>query len=466
MYDPSSDSEDYDQHQSQLPLNPGLGLAQHPRVQALRSALSESAFVTCGTVDVPQDGLFIFYSNNGRAGRLVVVNSSRHSEALDDLEKACDPATFGVDQRDVLDVSYRKSGKLDRDHFSLNVDIESIGLLEAVRIGLLSSNDEKKPIRAELYKLNVYGKDSFFKPHKDTPRGDTMFGSLVLVLPSAHEGGSLVLRHDNREYAFDATQHLSFLPHATPRIAYVAFFSDVEHEVKPVASGHRITITYNLHFVDEGHVESRFLNGLDVIHPRGATRPEVEALLNPLLNDPSFLPEGGTLGFGLRHLYPLPTTFHPQVDDTLEVLKQRLKGADEALFRACTARCLVPVLYTIFEDTEGNSRALVACPRVAKISTHDQDHDEEVWKILCRHFDGLLINPSQTIVDSLASSGDGPIASRRHVNWITPLSQANRVKTRFAAYGNEPMMGYLYQRICMLVSVGPPGRRYEVGNLS
>ena len=77
--------------------------------------------------------------------------------ALDVLEKACDPATFGVDQADVLDVSYRNAGKLDKTQFSLNLDVEGSGLLEAVRTGLFSGQAERRPIHAELYKLNVYG---------------------------------------------------------------------------------------------------------------------------------------------------------------------------------------------------------------------------------------------------------------------------------------------------------------------
>jgi hypothetical protein len=31
---------------------------------------------------------------------------------------------------------------------------------------------------AELYKLNIYGPDGFFRSHVDTPRGPNMFGSL------------------------------------------------------------------------------------------------------------------------------------------------------------------------------------------------------------------------------------------------------------------------------------------------
>lgn len=37
--------------------------------------------------------------------------------------------------------------------------------------------------------------DSFFKPHKDASRGEMMFGSLVIVLPTPQKGGGFVLRH-------------------------------------------------------------------------------------------------------------------------------------------------------------------------------------------------------------------------------------------------------------------------------
>ena len=67
-----------------------------------------------------------------------------------------------------------------------------------------------------------------------------MFGSLVCLLPSSHEGGNLLLRHRDREFTFDGQALLQEAPPAS--IAWVAFFGDVEHEVAFVTSGHRITI--------------------------------------------------------------------------------------------------------------------------------------------------------------------------------------------------------------------------------
>ena len=77
--------------------------------------------------------------------------------ALERLEQTCDTATFGVDNKDVLDESYRKAKKLDSQCFGFSLDVERAGLLEAVRMGLFSGRDERKAIHAELYKLNVYG---------------------------------------------------------------------------------------------------------------------------------------------------------------------------------------------------------------------------------------------------------------------------------------------------------------------
>jgi hypothetical protein len=73
------------------------------------------------------------------------------------LAEACDLATFGVDQRDVLDEKYRKAGKMDRTNFSTSFDIGEARPVDRIRTQLLSEFEESKQIKAELYKLNVYG---------------------------------------------------------------------------------------------------------------------------------------------------------------------------------------------------------------------------------------------------------------------------------------------------------------------
>lgn len=62
----------------------------------------------------------------------------------------------------------------------------------------------------------------------------------MVCLPCDHEGGQLVVRHQDQAATFDWSGSGS-------DIKWAAFYSDCEHEVLEVTSGHRITLTYNLY---------------------------------------------------------------------------------------------------------------------------------------------------------------------------------------------------------------------------
>jgi len=94
-------------------------------------------------------------------------------------------------------------------------------------------------IAAIPYKFLIYGKGGHFLAHRDTEKLDAMFGSLVIALPSAHEGGCLTIRHDGREVRIDFSQ-------TRDAFQYAAFFADCEHAVEPVVSGFRCCLVYNL----------------------------------------------------------------------------------------------------------------------------------------------------------------------------------------------------------------------------
>ena len=78
-------------------------------------------------------------------------------EELQRLADACQPATFGRNNEDVLDESYRKACKLDEQYFSTKLDLNSNGLKEVIQFGLLEGFKATRAFRTELYKLNVYG---------------------------------------------------------------------------------------------------------------------------------------------------------------------------------------------------------------------------------------------------------------------------------------------------------------------
>jgi hypothetical protein len=67
-----------------------------------------------------------------------------------------------MNQENVLDETYRKAGKMDLDKFAPMLDLLQTDLMRIVRGYLLEGTQSTQGIRAELYKLNVYGTHLIF----------------------------------------------------------------------------------------------------------------------------------------------------------------------------------------------------------------------------------------------------------------------------------------------------------------
>jgi len=86
------------------------------------------------------------------------IDLSNLSETqLQHLSEACQPATFGLSQENVHDESYRKALQMDTSNFATKFAVADSRLMDVVRSELLEGHESKKPIDAELCKLNVYG---------------------------------------------------------------------------------------------------------------------------------------------------------------------------------------------------------------------------------------------------------------------------------------------------------------------
>jgi len=92
-------------------------------------------------------------------------------------------------------------------------------------------------LKAELHSLLVYAPGQFFVPHQDTEKTDEMVGSLIVTLPSSFTGGALVVNHGGQTATYRSTK---------TSLSFVAFYADCRHELRPVKSGYRIVLTYNL----------------------------------------------------------------------------------------------------------------------------------------------------------------------------------------------------------------------------
>lgn len=104
-----------------------------------------------------------------------------------------------------------------------------------------------------------------------------MFGTLAVCLPSKHTGG-------NVELSFRGSQTtLSTAVTSEWSVSYLAWYSDVLHEVKPVTSGYRIVLTFNL--IQTG---TTMLKGISTYNERTAS---LKAALDQwdIVCDPAFL---------------------------------------------------------------------------------------------------------------------------------------------------------------------------------
>ncbi|KAJ3491967.1 hypothetical protein NLI96_g259 [Meripilus lineatus] len=432
------------------------------KLETLRQSLAAKAPYRAGVVDVDPKNLILFYGKDRKAGRIDFNDVT--SEELEHLASTCDPATFGVKNEDVFDESYRKAGKLDSDFFASRLDLDATKLLDMALDDLMEGDgDPRARVEAEIYKLNVYGEGSFFKPHVDTPRGENMFGSLVIVFKTPHEGGSLIVRDHGQEWTFDSAGAVA--THEEPCVGYIAFYSDVEHEVTPVTKGYRVTLTYNLYSTEKP---------LSIDHPHLTSDAEkIKVNLQALLDDPSFLPEGGYLGFGLNRYYPVPRF---DVNRDFNTIIHNLKGNDAALVAACKD-LPIKAHFRAALRTDVQLGVYVVSPMFDLIDIPYHYYVEgPLTYYLREYFGGLVVNPRRRLKNSNKDRSNGqdlPDESSYpddyddedprpdiEVFWVNRLQEhSNQLQSPVLCYGNEPSWEYLYAYICLIASIGPYGAR-------
>jgi hypothetical protein len=105
---------------------------------------------------------------------------------------------------------------------------------------------------AKLVDVVVYEKGGQFAKHKDTPRTPNLVGTLVVGLPIQHEGGQFELSDGGEK---PEVIDWSGKPEKGT-VRWVALFSDVDHEVKPVKSGARVTLVYALTLSDRPRTDA------------------------------------------------------------------------------------------------------------------------------------------------------------------------------------------------------------------
>lgn len=282
-------------------------------------------------------------------------------------------APYGKGEDTIVDPKVRDTWEIPKSRVKIdkrrwNATLEPV--LESVGddLGLA----ESFRLRAELHSMLVYEQGQFFAPHQDSEKSDDMVGSLVVMLPSTATGGELVVGQGDGAVSYRGLKS---------SLVFVAFYGDTIHEVRPVRSGHRVVLTYNLLLVgeeDEGiAVDGGVVDGL-------------VALLDDHFTEPADLPSWQRRG-GVTAEPPDRLVYLLDHGYTSRGLSWRgLKGADgdrARLLRAAADRLDLDVVLTqakvsetwsAMEDWEyGNWRGARGGRYGSGWDTdHDDDHDD------------------------------------------------------------------------------------------
>lgn len=167
------------------------------------------------------------------------------------------------------------------------------------------SNLYPKDVCAVPYKINIYGKGGFFVQHLDTPSSH-LIGTFIIGLCNTTRVESFVSSAPALVIGNHSLYQHRWEGHPNH---YVAFYTDVPHQVTLIPQGFRVTLTFKIYHKeksDENPIQQEFSK-------------EKHSIFNQVIENLSQWPR--PFGFLLSHMY----TLHNQVEE--------LKGVDKLLYQ-------------------------------------------------------------------------------------------------------------------------------------
>ncbi|KAI9371703.1 hypothetical protein BJX61DRAFT_543396 [Aspergillus egyptiacus] len=197
---------------------------------------ANECFFTAGLLDAAVNpGLDI--PDVGRIGLPVAPDIAQR------IARACSLRQHAQGSGTSVNESEQTISQLDPAQFSLRNPKWHLQLraILAQVVPSLGINIYPSEVSADLHKLLLHDKNSVSSlPHHGPEEIDGMFGTLVICLPSEHDGGDIIAQHKNsaRKYSSSVNSEYGF--------SFAAWCSDARHEVRPVTSGHRLVLVYKL----------------------------------------------------------------------------------------------------------------------------------------------------------------------------------------------------------------------------
>jgi hypothetical protein len=323
------------------------GKTKHERalLEGLRHAVHGlRAPFTCGGTLVLEQPVTLCFADNTQVRVMRAKDTFEQERLLRSLVERCAPAAFGMGRKTRYDRAVRDALQIKAEGGAFSVlhfDPAAAGVLE--QIGRELVPHVREPLTAELYALNVYATGGHFVPHKDTPRGSDMLGTLVVCLPAQFENGAFVVKHRGVFQTYDWGHAIREQAEPT-RIHWAAFFGDVDHQIERVRGGLRVTLTY---LIQRGTNAARSSMPGD----RVALNTLVRQKLRALLGDRRFLAKGGTLAFPCAHLYHQDARFQRKQRPLSRQTVSVLKGRDHAVAAAAIGARLKVTLCPYMTET-------------------------------------------------------------------------------------------------------------------
>jgi hypothetical protein len=203
--------------------------------QALAKIETSGSFCTRRTL--PADDLELQVKGVGAIRFPVSPTKARQ------LRKVARPSRFGRRDKTLYDKSVRDSWSIARSN--VRIDQRRWGKtlraeLDRIKQDLgLPANGR---LEAKLHKMLVYEPGQFFSCHQDSEASDDMIGTLVVILPSDYQGGSMVIENQGDKVTYRRSRR------QTDQLTFVAFYDDCHHQVRPIKTGYRVTLIYRLLF--------------------------------------------------------------------------------------------------------------------------------------------------------------------------------------------------------------------------
>lgn len=232
----------------------------------------------------------------------------------------------------------------------------------------------------------------------------------------------------------------------------------MEHEIYPVTSGQRITLTYNIYFDEE--FEEEGTTGEPLLTPSNylGTHPFYAALDKLVNGDPTFLRLGGIIITFLTHEYP---TFKKDgCGESGEPLLQYLKGSDHSLYQIAQCLDLKPVAKALVSDAKETSPLYTVLSNVRHLNI-DEEYSAE--RSLLEGLD-LHKGDFQTPEYSYGEAKSGTkMEWENRVIFLNKRKEAGTAWTdSYLAYGNQASLGFLYGKAVLTMHVRPWGENGRV----